>query len=751
MLSGRLLLALMGCGALAAAFIPVSHQADEYASKTGPIIRKFCLPCHTGKSAAGKLDLSTTKSDAQVAKDTTKWLKVLSRLESHQMPPEGAAQPSKAQRKAVVEHLQAVLSKAGCEIKPPPAVTLRRLNRTEYNNTIRDLVGVDFRPGDEFPSDDVGEGFDNIGDVLSMSPLLVEKYLDAAEKIANAAVVIPQPRVMRYDTFTTEGGVQDRSGELGFFSNGTASVAYTAASSGAYRLRVLAWADQAGPELAKMAILVDGRRVAQVEVRGTRATPLAYEVPVELKAGRHEIGVGFTNDYYMPNDPDPKQRDRNLYVGSLEVISSVEQKLPASHRAIIPVDPQPGAERAAAQQILKRFARRAYRRPVTDADLKPLMAAFDLAAKEKEPFEQGIRLGITMALASPNFLFKVEKRTGKPRNLDAHEVATRLSYFLWSTMPDERLFSLADSGELVKPAVLGREVSRMLQDPKARALGDNFASQWLQLRKLETVNPDPEKFKFDDALRKSMMQETLQFFQHVVSEDLPVTTFLDADYSYLNERLATHYGIEGVQGEAYRRVKLQGQRMGILTQASVLTVTSNPTRTSPVKRGKWILENILDDPPPPPPPGADNLGDERKALEGKTLREVMAQHRKNPSCATCHIRMDALGFGLENFDAVGRWRQVYADGLPIDPTGKLPDGRSFTTPKELVATLKKDQDRFVKALAHRLLVYALGRGLTPDDHCSWEEVVKKVKASGYRFSALVQAVVTSDPFLKTGG
>jgi hypothetical protein len=380
-----------------------------------------------------------------------------------------------------------------------------------------------------------------------------------------------------------------------------------------------------------------------------------------------------------------------------------------------------------------------------------------LAQKEGESFERGIQLAVQAALVSPHFLFRVEldrspNDPGSKRLLDSYEMASRLAYFLWSSMPDDALFALAEQGKLQDPQVLEQQVKRMLQDPRAAALADNFAGQWLTLRKLNDVTPDPGRFPtFNDELRKAMRTETELFFEAVVKEDRSVLDFLDGKFTYLNEPLARHYGVEGVTGKQFRRVELTGdQRGGVLTQASVLTVTSNPTRTSPVQRGKWVLEQILGTPPPPPPGAVPLLPDEQHGELKGTLRQRMEQHRKDPECATCHARMDPLGFGLENYDAVGRWRTRDGDS-PVDSSGELPDGRRFNGPAQLIAILKAQKSQFVHSLAERMLTYAIGRGMESYDKCNLDAIVRSVAAKDHRFSALVTEVVLSDPFRKRRG
>jgi hypothetical protein len=560
-------------------------------------------------------------------KDRSVWENVAHNVGSGHMPPPGSPQPSKVQRARLAAWIRSTISAADGRLDDPGRVTMRRLNREEYNNTIRDLLGITLRPAEQFPSDDVGYGFDNIGDVLSISPLLMEKYVAAAEKIVRTAILTPEA---------------DKSRMLG--------------------------------------------------------------------------------------------------------------PLPLSHQRIFICEPTPATRDECARKILTAFARRAYRRPVKKAEVDRLVRYVDMAQKEGESFERGIQLAVEACLVSPHFLFRVEvdphpHDTRSKRPVGTYELASRLSYFLWSSMPDEELFSLAANGTLRDPKVLAAQAWRMLNDPRARALAENFAGQWLELRSLSSATPDPQRFPtFNEGLRAAMRTETLKFFEAVAKEDRSVLDFLDGRFTYLNEPLARHYGIDGVRGDQFRRVTLTGgQREGILTQASVLTVTSNPTRTSPVKRGKWVLEQLLGTPPPDPPPGVPQLADDKQVPLTGTLRQRMEQHRKNPSCATCHARLDPLGFGLENFDAVGRWRT--RDGaLPIDASGVLPGGEKFRGPAQLIAILKSKQSLFTRSLSEKMLTYALGRGLEPYDRRHVDEIARTVTANGYRFSSLITAVAQSDPF-----
>ena len=447
-----------------------------------------------------------------------------------------------------------------------------------------------------------------------------------------------------------------------------------------------------------------------------------------------------------------RAQDRNLIVSSLEITRPQGQSdpLPASNRRTLIATPQSPAENdACARKVLGSFARRAYRRPVTASETDRLTRYVRMAVKGGQSWERGIQLGIQAVLISPNFLFRVEtdpttKTTQHP--VSSYEMASRLSYFLWSSMPDEELFRLAAKDALQQPDVLAAQVKRMLRDPKAHALADNFAGQWLQLRKLNNISPDPQRFPdFNDGLRQAMKTETEMFFEAIVREDRSVLDFLNARFTYLNEPLAKHYGIAGVTGRNFRRVVLTGdQRGGILSQASVLTVTSNPTRTSPVKRGKWVLENIFNTPPPPPPPNVPQLADEKKGPLQGTLRQRMEEHRKNPVCASCHARMDPIGFGLENYDATGGWRTT-EDKYAVDSSGVL-YGQKFSTPAQLKMILLLKRSQFVRCLTEKMLIYGLGRSIEANDRCNVSAMVNRIEKSNDKFSALVTTVVQSSPF-----
>ena len=684
--------------------------------------------------------------------------KVLKNLEAHEMPPEKKPQPTPEDRKLITEWIESEIFATDCDHPDPGRVTIRRLNRAEYNNTIRDLVGVDFHPADDFPADDSGYGFDNIGDVLSLPPIMLEKYLSAAEKILDKAIVTdqkPKPATQRFDAAGLEGSAPGDPLDGGSRMLGREGDIFTLVEfpqQGDYLLRARAYGQQAGPEPAKMSFSLDGKEITRFEVKAEENAPETYEAKVTVEAGRRKFAAAYLNNYRNPKDPNPRNRDRNLIITYLEVVNTSDPlplPIPESHRRIFFRQPTTQTKVQVAREIVGRFARRAYRRPVTDDELNRLMKLFSRADQGGENFESSVQVALQAVLVSPHFLFRGETQPDPDnpavvRPIDDYALASRLSYFLWSTMPDDELFAQAGRKTLRKN--IDAQVRRMLKDPKSKALVDNFAGQWLQLRNLKLIAPDKTVFPgFDDALRDAMQQETEMFFEHIMKENRSVLDFLAADYTFVNERLARFYGMNDVTGNEFRRVSLKGARRGgLVTQASVLAVTSNPTRTSPVKRGKWVLENLLGTPPPPPPPDVPLLK-EAGPLTG-SLRQRMEQHREDPGCASCHARMDPIGFGLENFDGIGAWREKDGD-FAIDPTGKLVTGEAFNGVDDLKSILlKAKRDDFVHCLSEKMLTYALGRGLEYYDKCAVEQITGRLAKDDYRFSSLVLEVVKSAPF-----
>jgi mono/diheme cytochrome c family protein len=728
--------------------------ASDFATAGVPFLTKHCVACHGATKKRADLALHVYRDEASVLKDRKRWETVLKMVQAGEMPPPSRKRPAPAEAEAFVRSVHAVFERADRTTRRDPGhITIRRLNRIEYNNTIRDLVGVDFDPAEDFPADDVGYGFDNIGDVLSLSPILMERYLAAAEAIVARAVLTepPPPPSRRVASQFLQPRAFRQARARGLYARGdTVYTSHTLTDTGEYVLRVRGGAVPDGKEPARFALLVDDREVKAFEVKES-ARQGTYEAHVNLDPGSHRVVVKMLSDFKAPETPpDFTSRDRRppgVFVGAVELEGPLGW-LPESHRRIMACT-SGKSPREQAHEILSRFVCRAYRRPAAPDEIDRLLQLYDASRARGDKFEASIQLALEAGLVSPKFLFRVEL-DDRPDSKDTHpideyQLASRLAYFLWSTMPDDELSSLAARKQLT--ANLEAQVRRMLKDPKAKALVENFGMQWLQLRNLKTVAPDRKLFpEFDDRLRAAMLEETELFFEAIVREDRSILDLLDGDFTYVNGRLARHYGISGVYGDEFQRVSLAGsQRGGLLTQASILTVTSNPTRTSPVKRGKWVLEQVLGTPPPPPPPNVPELATDAKAQLTGSLRQRMEQHRANPSCAVCHNNMDALGFAFENFDAVGAFRA--RDGtFPIDPSGTLPTGQSFQGPAELKAILKGKKELFSRCLTEKMLTYALGRGVESYDRATVEAINAALARNNYRFSTLVLESVKSEPF-----
>jgi len=748
-----LLVAIAGPAGLACCAEPEANQAASdaaaYREKVQPLLVTHCQKCHSGAEPKGELNLEGFLARGSVVPDRQTWEKISEKLHAREMPPEDDPQPTPEQRDQITAWIDAGLARFDCgQERDPGRVTMRRLNRNEYNNTIRDLVGIDFQPADDFPSDDVGYGFDNIGDVLSMPPILLEKYLAAAQKVAERALGTEQVNLV---TGEIEGGQIIEGGARILPSKLEVRTKVRLFGQGDYMFRVRAYGEQAGPEPAKMEMYLDDKLLRTFDVNAVAADPQLYEVWVTSKGGQHTLSVVFTNDYYIPDQQGP--HDRNLVVRDFEFMGPY----PPTFKRLIAREHSPDDKMLLAREVIHGFMLRAFRRPPNTGEVDRLLKLVELASREGENFNMAIGLAMQAILVSPHFLFRVEvdPQPNEPtavRTINDWELASRLSYFLWSSMPDDELFSTARLGTLRKGDNLALQIKRMLADPKAQSLVENFAGQWLQLRNLKIATPDKQQYPaFDEPLRRAMQRETELFFTAIMTEDRSVLDFLDADYTFVNERLARHYGIADVKGKEFRRVKLEGdQRGGVLSQASVLTVTSNPTRTSPVKRGKWVLENLLGTPPPPPPAEVPPLEEAAEAQLTGSLRERMEQHRAKADCAICHNRMDPLGFGLENYDGIGGWR-VDDGKFKIDPSGVLPNGQSFAGPRELKAVLKLRQDDFVRCLAEKMLTYGLGRGVEYSDKCTVAEIAKAMKQQDFKFSSLILAIASSDPFQKRRG
>ena len=737
----------------------------------------------------------------------------------------GFRRPQAADVERVTGWITAEMDRVDATAKPDPGrVTIRRLNREEYNNTVRDLLGVNSRPADDFPQDDSGYGFDNIGDVLSLSPVLMEKYVAAAEKIARTAVFGAErlkPTLARLGpanrNIKPEKSPRFDYDETGLSLPNALHIVHHFPVEADYLFRfVLGGVRPPGADPIELALWIDGKQIevkkfdpvsmASFEAYKQDLGGMRIDFKTRVTQGSHWIAAsiprlyeGLPARYLGPNPakrPEPPappfRAPRNLPPEKVEELKKqfearMVEGVAANDARVTAIDlggpyaPLEGPSQeslrlvytcghargkhtaACARTIVSNLARRAYRRPVTREEISDLLTFITTARREGDSFEEGLCLSIQAMLVSPHFLFRIEKDrspspssvsgTGAvPGQLNQYEIASRLSYFLWSSMPDDQLMAAAGRGDLRPGPALSAQIDRMLKDPRSRALVENFGGQWLELRKLESLKPDRQKFpEFEDYLRMSMREETDLFLSNIIREDRSVIEIIDADYSFLNERLARFYGIPGVKGPEFRKVTLtpDSQRGGLLSQASVLTVSSYSTRTSPVLRGRWILENILNAAPPPPPPDTPNF-DETKVATAASLRVQLEEHRKSATCASCHVRMDPLGFGLENFDAIGSYRTK--DGsTEIDSSGVLPDGRTFKGPMELKAIVKADSEAFAECLAEKMLTYALGRGIEKYDRQAVRKIVKGAITNQYRFSSFVLGIITSVPFQQRRG
>jgi hypothetical protein len=949
------LLAAFGAAGTAAGADLAAAEAS-FQANVKPLLEKYCYECHGDGKHKGDIALDQGLSIAEIHDNTKKWETVMERVHSAEMPPDDAdIQPTQAERDVISGWIEKELFNLDPMNPDPGRVTIHRLNRSEYNNTIRDLVGVDFHPADDFPADNSGYGFDNISDVLSLSPVLLEKYLTAAHNILDQAIpteivktrtmhlpanlmavgfnaegdrgdgwmplgsleedgvstttnLAPGDYNLRVMAFATpkgkyassnkplsqvpiiltcmlddtilgtwkidvpedkakiyemrvgvpagrhrlafvnhhvRGGENElimKNGRLGPLQGGTiwvksvdiegplptatqrvpadrllasgdgivaagservlehngeVALTYNVPAEAEYIVRAQAYAQQAGTEPARMEFRVDGKPVHVFDVLAPaklkplpdqrvfsavllNAIPQVYEYRVKLPAGARRLSAAFINDFEDPKNKNPNLRDRNLIIDYLEVASLTEPaKLPPRPEPIQQIfskaatpapltgvagffahltgrKPPTPAPAEQARVVLAEFAHRAWRRPVTSAEVDSLMHLYTSAMADGGTYDSSVKYALQAVLVSPYFLFRGEYAAATPapapaagarlgRPVSEIALASRLSYFLWSSTPDDELLGLAEHGQL--RSNLDAQVRRMLASPKAQALVTNFAGQWLEIRNLKFVEADKKLFPdYDDELRDAMQKETEMFFDYIMRQDRSVMDFLTADYTFVNERLAKHYGMTDVTGDDFRRVSLAGTpRRGVLTQASVLTVTSAPTRTSPVKRGKWVLEDLLGTPPPAPPPNVPPLAGDSKAVTG-TLRQQMEQHRDNPVCASCHARMDPIGFGLENFDAIGKWRTKDA-GAVVDASGKLTSGESFNGAVELISILAdKKRDSFIRNLSEKMLTYSIGRGTERYDRPAIDKIMSQTAEGGYRFSSLVLAVVKSVPF-----
>jgi mono/diheme cytochrome c family protein len=805
----------------------------EFEQNVVPVLARNCVRCHSDRQQAGTLSLEALRDSAAALQRPDVWQKVLDKVTSGQMPPRPSSPLSPDDLAAVSAWIRKLPGITEASTNPsssdPGRVTARRLNRAEYNNTIRDLLGVTLRPADEFPIDDSGYGFDNIGDVLSLSPMLMEKYLNAARVVARAAVFgEPYPEKPGQLAVLTPKKMQDdvhaKGNETPYSMRGTLYATYHFPVDGEYEFRwrygnyrgrgkpvgpgrpfasaaaapvkPLPSADVvqpspavapaggrgAGPGASRrpptdeerkareeklrqafppilMTFSIDGTPVKSEHVEGDGNYNYSHGdniARVKVTAGDHALRVSWPD---LANHPNPfglinADGRQELFVDYMRILGPYDPVTPTAARnrkVFVCLD----NSAACATQIVTNLITRAYRRPATAAEVRKLLDIVNDVRKQ-DSLEHAVSLAIEAVLVSPNFLFRIERdpssanaSEGKPAEaypLNDYELASRLSYFLWSSMPDDELFRLAGQKRLGDPAVLGAQVQRMLKDPKASALVENFGEQWLNLRLMDRTKPDSEKFlSVDDELLDDMRRETLLFIDAVVRENRSILDFIDGRFTYVNGSLARYYGIKGVDGEQFQRVEVDGeQRSGIMTQGSILSISSYATRTSPVLRGKWVLDNMLGAAPPPPPDNIPPL-EERDLGTAASMRQRLEQHRANPSCAICHDQMDPIGFALENYDAAGAWR-VKDGNFDVDTTGTLPDGRSFTGAKGLKQLLKSDSAAFVRHFTERLMTYGLGRGLERADGTIVDEVVRSAAQNDNRFMTVVTGIVQSRAF-----
>ena len=736
-----------------------SPSAFSSASSHRVVLDRFCVSCHNTRLRTAGLLLDQADVD-RPEMNAAVWEKVLHKLRAREMPPVGVPHPDDATYVALASYLEATLDHAAAAHPDPGRPGAYRLNRFQYANAIRDLIGLEIDATSFLPADDSGYGFDNIGDVLTVSPVLLEKYLSAAAAISRQAIGDRSlaPTSTEFSILPATVQTEREGRDLPIGSRGGIAVHHHFPLDAEYVIKVRLQRGKDATTIVGMSderrldVRLDGRRIKQFTVGGPG--PINdddLEVRVPVAAGSHVVAATFVKDTVKPEGVLDRAGDTAFFegVGSVSIAGPYGATGPgdtATRRKIFVCRPRRQEdEDACATTIVTTLARRAYRRPVTKEEIPSLMIPYT-SGRQSGGFENGIRLALQRILVSPDFLFRVEvDPPGIPSGTAYHvsdvALASRLSFFLWSSGPDDELLGLAERGRLHDRAVLDRQVARMLRDPRANTLVSNFVGQWLYLRNIEAVLPDPSAFPdFDENLRAALATETELFFESMIREDRSLLDLLNADYTFLNERLARHYGITGIHGTEFRRVTLANdERKGLLGKGSVLTVTSYPNRTSPTLRGKFILENLLGSPPPPPPPNVPSLKEDRDVSQ-LTMRQRMEQHRASPVCASCHARMDPLGFALENFDGLGRWRPG------VDASGVLPDGTKIDGPIGLRQVLLEKKDQFATTATERLLTYALGRGVEPFDMPAVRTIVRNSAASDYRWSSLITGIVSSVPF-----
>ena len=756
------------------------------------IVDEYCVSCHNARARAAATQSGVVLDIADmsaVASNPGLWEKVLRKLHAGTMPPQGARRPDDSVYHTLIAFLEAELDRAELAQPHPGRPLLHRLNRTEYANAIHDLLALDVDAASLLPADDSAYGFDNVADVLGVSPSLQERYLSAAEAVAALAVGDVHQTAIT-DTYNVRQDLSQNQHIEGLplGTMGGTVIRRWFPVDGAYDIRIRFFRTNFGnlrglehPHLVELA--VDSQRVRAVTIGGAEDLKAAFEKPTEtadaldarfavrlpLAAGPHTLTVAFVESQplvdttrlepFLRSSYDTLDWTGRPHLDRVTITGPFDIKGPghsASRARIFTCHPTGADQKAAlacATQILSALTRRAYREPSADADVQPILHFYEDVRRTGAGFDAGIQAGLQLILSSPKFVFRAEldppQAPPGPHRINDVELASRLSFFLWSTIPDDELLTIAGRGGLHDPAVLDQQVRRMLADPKSEALVSNFAGQWLQLRNLKTFQPNSDEFPdFDDNLRQAFQRETELFFESMIRDDRNVLDLLSARDTFVNGRLARHYGIPGIYGSQFRHVTLDDDtRRGLLGKGAILAVTSHATRTSPVERGKWILENVLGAPVPPPPPlpGAGVFAEPAPGAAPKTMREQMENHRKDPVCASCHRLMDPIGISLENFDAVGAWRTREPNG-PVDASGQLSDGTDVTGVVTLREALMRRPDVFVTTLTEKLMTYALGRGLDDHDMPAVRRIVRDAGHHENTFSSLVLGIVHSVPF-----
>ncbi|MCM8538211.1 MAG: DUF1592 domain-containing protein [Lentisphaeraceae bacterium] len=712
------------------------------------LLDQHCFRCHKPKKKKGKVDLASFIAENSKLENLKLWKHALVQIEDKSMPPEGKKQPTEEERQQMASWLKQTLQESYGELPDDPGKTVvRRLNRREYENTLNDLLKIDSKVSEDLPLDSVGFGFDNIAGLLSVPPLLLEKYLRAARAAVDIAILDdtnPKLKVsIEAGDFKKLSGAGDlNSGYFGLWSNGTIEGSLNIPYKATYKITLKGYQSIAGNEPAKVLLKINDYFSKTINVDATRKAAKDYTFTTKLNKGTQKFTASFLNDYY----DSKKKQDRNVFIRYIQVEGPVSKmEIPLSHRTSVPFaskDNKPNE--ALAKKNLEAFLTRAFRNKVDQATVQPYLNLYNKMTKAGRNHLQALKTAYVASLVSTKFLFRQEQAPKEIASATNYELASRLSYFLTSSMPDDRLLQLAAEKKLTNKQVLLTEAKRLLKSDAVKEFSKNFAGQWLQLRSLDRLQPDTQVFpEWNHELKESMKMEATTFFEDIVLNNRPMREFIATNKIFINETLAKHYGLKGIKGDRIRRVDTK-KRGGILTLASVLSVTSEPARTSPVKRGKWVLDEVLGTPPPPPPENV-SLDEATEADPTLTFREKLAKHRDSDDCRGCHSKMDPMGFSFENYDALGKWRDKES-GRPIQAGGTMPSGLELTGVKSLQDYLIKKEDQFVEHLVSKLIIYATGRGLEEVDFKTISNVMEKTKAKNYKFQDVILEIVQSPTF-----